>query len=93
MSKIWSPDEENFVYAENLQSAKEVFHEYMEYCPPDDEWQEFALNTVAHATELIGIGGYNTIDFEDIIRWSKAKAPHFFGNIEDEYNRLGEDIE
>lgn len=94
MSKIWSPDDENFVYADDLASAKQVFHEYMEYLPEDDsDWQEYPLDHVAHSVEMIGIGGYHTIDFADIIRWSKATAPHFFGNIEDEYNNIGEMIE
>lgn len=89
IGKIFTPDDCCFVYAENLNQAKEAFFEEMNYCS-EDGWKEIPLNQVAYAYEWIGRGGFIEIEFQDFIRTGCYSIPHVFLDMEDEYKYQAE---
>ena len=84
IGKIFTPDDCSFVYAENLEQAKEAFFEEVGY-HSKDEWKEVSMNAVAYAYEWVGRGGFIEIEFQDFIRTGRYSIPYIFLDMEDEY--------
>lgn len=86
MSKLFSPDEDTLIYAETLKQAVEFYKKEIDENADKLEFKELSLdNTIVHAIEMIGVGGYSEIYASEIINvYEKdgVKAPYII-NIEE----------
>jgi len=87
MGKLFSPDEENFIYAIDIQQAKEFLKEEFGWEYETSDIEEYPLDTVVSAVEMVGIGGYNEIYAISIIQHNERKgiqAPYLI-EVDDYY--------
>lgn len=68
MSKLFSPDNETLICAENVNQAVELYKEEFDEDLHLSELKELSADdTIIHAVEIVGLGGYSEIYASDAI--------------------------
>lgn len=68
MPKFFSPDNETLIYAENVNQAVELYKEEFDENLNPSEFKELSADdTIIHAVEIVGLGGYSEIYVSDVI--------------------------